>query len=76
MECISVSNDYDMADLKFIYHRGLPFSCDNCTVDEKEWFRKAWESQWEVKMLMIAKQRWSLMAGLQQDVINLIRKIW
>lgn len=41
MECVSVSNDYDMADMKFIYHRGLPFPCDNCTVDEKEGFRKA-----------------------------------
>ena len=39
IECISVSNDYDMADMKFIYHRGLPFSCDNCAIDEKESMR-------------------------------------
>lgn len=35
IECISVSNDYDMADMKSLYYRGLPFSCDNCTTDEK-----------------------------------------
>lgn len=42
-ECISVSNDYDMEDMKFIYHRGLPFSCDNCAIEEKESMRKSEE---------------------------------
>lgn len=37
----SVSNGNDMADMKIIYHRDLPFSCDNCPVDEKESTRKS-----------------------------------
>lgn len=45
IKCISVSNDYDMADTKFIHHRGLPFSCYNCTMDDKESMRKSEGSQ-------------------------------
>lgn len=62
-----MSNDDDMADMKFIYHRGLPFSCDNCSVDEKESTRKS-EGRKNASDCSV------LQAGLQPDLINLMRK--
>ena len=59
IECISVSNDYDMADMKFIYHRGLPFSCDNCAIDEKESMSES-DGRW----LQWVASRWGLIVGL------------
>lgn len=63
-----MSNNDDMADMKFICHRGLPFSCDNCTVDETESTGKSEESK-------NAHECRVLQADLQPDLINLIRKI-
>lgn len=57
IECISVSNDYDMADMKFLYHKGLPFSCDNCTIDEQESRRKSQGSQ-NAHDASVLEQRW------------------